>query len=87
LPDLERRAVTKFRLSFSEFWDSTPRELDLLMEQSAYYYEFEMNKVRHLMSVHINLNRKKGTRAKSVKEIMPLPLIDGNKKSRNELLE
>ena len=86
MPDLERRAVTKFRLSLSEFWDSTPRELELLMEQSAYHYEFEMNKVRHLMVVHINLNRKKGARAKSPKEIMYLPLIDGNQKSRDELL-
>jgi hypothetical protein len=85
LPDLERRAVTKFRLSLSEFWDSTPRELDLLMEASAYNDEFEMNKIRHIIVTHVNLSRKKGALAKKPSDIMYLPLIDGKRKSESEV--
>jgi hypothetical protein len=94
LPDLERRAVTRFGLSFSEFWDSTPRELEILLEQSAYNTEMGMNRVRHIMVAVTNtvIDRKKKPRGISPKEVMYLPLIDGIKteedyKSEQELAD
>jgi hypothetical protein len=86
LPDLERRAVTRFGLSFSEFWDSTPRELELLLEQSAYNTEMGMNRVRHIMVAVTNtvIDRKKKPRGISPKEVMRLPLIDGRDKTEEE---
>jgi hypothetical protein len=78
---LEKRAVIRFGLSFSEFWDSTPRELEILLEQSAYNTEMGMNRVRHIMSAVTNtvIDRKKKPKGLSPKDIMYLPLIDGKK--------
>jgi len=83
LPDLEKRAVTRFGLSFSEFWDSTPRELELLLEGRAYEQEMGMNRVRHLMATMLNtVSRKKYFKPE---DMIKLPLIDGNYKSEDEV--
>lgn len=74
---MERRAVTKFGLSFSEFWDSTPRELEMLLEQSSYKAESEMNQVRHIMTAIANSVPRKSKTAVKPTDIMKLPLIDG----------
>lgn len=87
MPDLERMAVTRCGLSFSEFWDSTPREFDMLVEQSAYKQQWEMNQVRHIMAAVVNtvVDRKKKPKGFSAKEMMPLSLIDGTGKTKDEL--
>ena len=89
MPDLERRAITRFSLSVSEFWDSTPRELELLMEQFDYNVQLEMNQVRHIMASITNtvVDRKKRPQGYKPSEIMYLPLLDGSKISKEDELD
>lgn len=86
MPDLERRAITKFGLSFSEFWDSSPRELEMLIEASAFDQEMAMNRVRHLMATMLNtvVDKKKKPKGYSPQDIMHLPLIDGKRMDKEE---
>lgn len=84
MPDLEKRAITRFGLSFSEFWDSTPREYDMLVEQKVYQDQQEMNRVRHIMVTiaNSNVSKKKKPQGYSLREMIYLPLIDGLSEDR-----
>lgn len=86
---MEERAVVNFGLSLSEFWDSTPRELDLLTRKSAYRQELEMNQVRHIMTAVYNtvVDRKKKKNGYTVQEVMYLPLIDGEYKKEEKKID
>lgn len=85
---MERKAVTRFGLSFSEFWNSTPRELDLLLEQVTYEREVGMDRVRHIMSAVTNtvVDRKKRKYGFTPQEILRLPLMDGKSTKTTEQL-
>ena len=78
MPDLERAAVTRYGLSFSEFWDSTPRELDMLMEAEVYRQQLSLNNLRHVMATILNTIPKKGKSAVDPKRLFHLSLIDGH---------
>lgn len=87
MPELERRSITRYGLSPSDFWESTPRELDMLMERSAYTQQLEMNHTRHIMASVLNtvVDRKKRPKGFTPTDIMELPMLDN--KSAEELIK
>ncbi len=87
LLELERRSITRFGLSPSDFWESTPKELDMKMEQFVYIQQLEMNHTRHIMAAVANtvVNTKKRPKGFAPKDIMELDMLDG--KSEDQLID